>query len=164
MKVNLECGTDIRNSCLNISSWPSVQQVKDLPEDTQFVVGRYNNLNPILENGSVEEINFAPALNVLTPDTLVACLDHWKNKLSVGGKLTLSFIDINRVARAITMGEVDIQQADQLLFGPQHAFKSLIELNVLKSVLAHLNLKVEYIDLKQFFATIEVVKQNDPEN
>lgn len=152
MKVNLF--GDIRNGYVNI-----VNQVPDgladLPENTHVVVGDMGNLDPILENNSVEEIILSVPMNVLYPAHIVPVLQHWKDKLKSGGKLVLTFVDIRRLGKFIHSGELSLQQIDGMVFGPNHNYHSLIDTNVLDSVLRGVGYSIKMISPKDFFVTVE---------
>lgn len=164
MKVNLECGNDIRSGYLNISSRPYGINTNNLPDHTKFIVGHYNKLDGIVPDESVEELIFNDHLNSLPPNEILPVFDHWKKKLKPKGKLKLSFVDIKRVGRAAHLGEANIQEIAQLIFGPANQFRSIAESSLLKTVLKHIGFDIDYLDVKNYFGTIEATKRDESKN
>lgn len=155
MKVNLY--GDIRNGYLNI-----VNQLPDsfgeLPDDTSIVVGDAGQLDPILENNSVEQMLFSVPLNVLYPAHIVPILQHWREKLQTNGTLIATYVDIRRLGKFIHSGELSLQQIDGMIYGPNHNYHSLVDTNVLDSVLRGIGYSIQMISPKDFFVTVEATK------
>src|SRR3712207_4192008 len=106
MKINLECGNDIRNGYVNVTSWPLQELPDDLPDNTNIVVGNPLNLDPVFENDSAEEIVFSRLFNVIHPNHIIPALEHWHDKLAKDGLLKLSFVDIRLVSKFIHSGQL----------------------------------------------------------
>lgn len=159
MKVNIT-GNEIRNGYLNIihgavMNPPSPDSVSD---GTAIVVGRFHELDPILENDSAEEILFNYALNILGPNDMVPILEHWRNKLMPEGILKVSFIDIRRLGRFITSGDMSLEELDMIIYGPNRSHVCLMDTNTFTNVLKNLGFSIDTIAAKDFFVTVEAKK------
>lgn len=155
MKVNLECGSNILNGYVNINS----EMVDNTHVgDANFIIGVYNNLDPVLEDNSAEEIIFNPVLNCLPPSDIAQCVTHWRNKLIDGGMLVVSFTDILRVSTGIVRGDIDYQNAHNILYGQNGEIKSLTDLNNIKSLLRQLGFTIDFVDTFQITNLIRAVK------
>lgn len=155
MKLNLECGTDLRNGYLNIHS-VTVPLNENVTKDTQFVVGYYNQLEPILKGQKVEEIVFNPPMNIFSPENLIGILQYWQQFLTENGIIHIFFIDIRRVARATQLELIPIQETHQLLFGPDYMHKSVIDSNTFKAMVKAIGFDIDSMSIKDFFATFEL--------
>lgn len=158
MKLNLECGNDIRGGYININL--GVVDIKELPDNARFVVGNFRNLDPMIKDDSVEEIIFAPPLNMIGPVESIQVLEHWKKKLQKNGKLVVKFFDARRIGRSLHTGDLSLQDAHYMLFGQRGEFQTLVDTDILRNVAKALNLFVEYITHSEFFVTMTLSKND----
>jgi hypothetical protein len=156
MKLNLECGTNIRNGYENINF--GVVPLNSISEGSRFVVGNYRNLDPIVDDGSCEEIVFNPPLNVLSPNEIVNVLNHWSRKLTGGGKLVVTFYDIRRIGRAAHSSELSLEDIHGMTLGNRNELKTVMDTAVIKLVASASGLLIESISPKQFTVTVELIK------
>ena len=156
MKVNLY-GNGLRNGYVNIvNSVPD--DLSDVPDNTAVITGDFKNLDPVVEDNQAEELIFNVPLNALLPVDLVPVLEHWNKKLAKDGVLRIGYVDIRRLGKSIHMGELTLQDIDNLVYGPNHQYHCLMDTDVLKTVLKSLGYKINYISPKDFFVTIEARK------
>ncbi len=156
MKLNLQCGLDIRNGYVNVNYGPV--QLDEMAENTNVVVGDFRNLDPIVDDGVVEEIIFNPPLGVIAPNDLPDIINHWRKKLKDKGVLKIHAIDIRKVGRAAHSAEVSLQDIHNLIFGPNYEYRTVIDTFVLRGLLSKLGFKVETITTADFVSAFEVVK------
>lgn len=154
MRINLEGET--RNGYTNIIS----QMIKcdTLPEDTDLILGQYHNLDPIIKDGEATEIIFNPPLNVLPPDKIVDVLEHWNKKLAEKGRLRCGFLDIRRIGYNCYTGKLGLAELDQLIFGPQHIYRSLCDSDVFRDLAKALNFSVDSMVSKDAYVSLDLVK------
>ena len=145
MKLNLECQNNLRNDYINISSTPIPGDLI-AEHNCTFGIGRYDNLSQIVEDESIEEIVFNKPINVIDPNNVMVCLQHWKNKLMVGGILKLYFIDIVKVSRDIVNGTRPLDQLHQMIFG-NYEFKSIISYPIIKNALNNLDMEILTVEM-----------------
>ena len=159
MKVNIT-GNEVRNGYLNVihGAVLTPPNAENVSEDTQIVVGRLNDLDPVVPDGAAEEILFNYALNILGPSDMVPVLEHWRNKLKEDGTLKVSFIDIKRLGRFITSGELSLEELDTIIYGPNHSHLCLMDTNTLSNVLKNIGFRIDTIAPKDFFVTVEAKK------
>jgi len=82
MKINLQCGNNLKEGWVNIDSNPSQINLKD---NFEIIPALFNNLDGIIQEKSCEHINFEPPLNVLGIDSFIITVNHWSSKLTSGG-------------------------------------------------------------------------------
>ena len=120
MKLNLGCGSDLRNGYLNLDIVPVKAEVVDKarggnsPDTGQddselFRVQDITNLDDIAEDDSVEEMLMLDILQVFSHKHVLGILSHCISKLQPGGVLKVVVPDIHEQALALTSGQVDIQ-------------------------------------------------------
>lgn len=156
MKLNIECGNDLRNGYLNINS--TVVSVDKLKEGVDFVIGDYRNISMIVADESAEEIVFAQPLNRLGPQEFVSVFQGWLKKLMVGGTMTLHFYDIRRIGRVAHLGDLSLQDIHNVVFGPRSEFKTVVDLSTVKSLVNDFGLTVESVSTQGLLVNVEVKK------
>ena len=143
MKLNLECGNDIRSGYVNITSAPI--DVEGLPENSNVIMGRPDQLDPVLKGAQASEINFAPPLNVFQPDVLFGIMNTWTQNLKTGGLLSFYFMDIRRIGLQAYSGEVSLAELHQWIFGEGGHFHTILDLNTIKQVAEQLSWTIESV-------------------
>lgn len=136
-KISLE--GQLRNGYTNIGR--GNQNFTNLPENTNYVPGHFGNLDPIIENDSCEEIIFNVPLNVVSLHDLPKLIMHWATKLQKDGILKVFFININKVARTIYEEGAGIEDSNNIIFGSNREFNSVLDLDTVKSVCVKCKLK-----------------------
>lgn len=154
MKINLECGNDLRNGYLNIHSSPVPET-----EGFEFRVGDYRNLDGVVEDEHADEIVATNLMNKMPPEVSVHTLIHWKEKLKIGGVLKLVAIDIRQVCREGHVGSMSLLDLHQHLFGPNHEFVSLCDTDILRNTLQQHGFKIKSITHGNCSVSIEAIKQ-----
>jgi hypothetical protein len=114
MKLNLTLNGEARDGYTNIDPFPSA--------DPRKVRGDIRNLTEV-DDGEAEEIIAIDVLDRFTlPDT-EKVITHWISKLKHGGELTIGFTDLIELAKAIANRSVNLDQANQILFGSGQAWE-----------------------------------------
>lgn len=163
MKLNLECGSQLLNGYINTSSVP-IPNLDKVPEETQFCISRYNNLDAIAENGSVDEIIFGQPINVINPNDIVDVLRHWWTKLTSGGKLTLQLLDIRRIGKESHRGSLNLQDIHSLVYGPNYTYKLITDTDIIKQILLDIGFKIMFVSIDNFTTVVEAVKIEQVKN
>ena len=125
----------------NIVSVPPVPEA--MLEGAEICIGFYHNLDPVVNDDEAEEIVFSQPLNVLQPESLIQCLDHWYKKLKDDGVLKFYFLDIVRVSRAINNGEINHQDMHYAIFGKDYIYRSVLDVQSVTKGLEHVNYKID---------------------
>lgn len=156
MKLNLECGLDIRSGWINVSL--SVIDVSKLPENAKFVVGNFSNLTPLVDDESVDEILFNPFLNVIDAESMVRLLKHWSDKLKVDGILNLKFFDIRRIGRGVHTGDLTLENTHNMIHGQNMEYRTLLDCEIFKKIAKLINMSIDTIVPSEYFVTIQLKK------
>lgn len=156
MKINLECGNVLLNGYLNVTSIPL--QLDDNAKNIDIIMGRYDQLDPILKNTVAEEIIFNPPINKVEPNKLPEVLLHWRQYLQPNGILKIFLIDIRRISNYIRRGTLDLQQIHNYVLGQSNEYRSVIDTRTMKDLLEKLGFKIEIISPVEFITTIEARK------
>ena len=140
MKINLECGNDIRNGYLNINSI----------EVNGATTCRFDSFNELVTE-DLEEIVSNYTVHKCDPDKVFPTIQYWTNLLKPEGLLHISFIDIRRVGFLSYMPScrIELLQTHQFIYGPNNDYKSIMDLNTMKTILNACNLKINIIDWDQ---------------
>lgn len=157
MKLNLECGNDIRNGYINISF--NIGDVSNVPENTKIIPGNFRNLDPLIEDESVEEIVFNPTLNTISPKEIVGILTHWSTKLRPSGTLLVKFYDVRRIGQSAHYGTLSLQELHGLLLGHNYENKTVMDVAVVKTVADVTGYDIESISPTEYLVTVELKKK-----
>lgn len=157
MRVNLECGNDIRMGYCNVNNMPVDPK---LINDEKFVLGNYKNLDELFDDNTVDEIIFNPKLNVVEPEAFVPTIEGWKKKLKIGGRLIIGFTDIRLLSREIHRGNIDLQGVHNLIFGDNNEYKNVMDLGVCQAVMTDLGFSIDIISPKDFSVSMEMTRCN----
>ena len=107
MKLNLGCGTDIRDGYINI----------DLdPKGPSVINQDFRRLDNICGPNQVDEIIANGSLQHIFPEELSAVLNHWISKLQSGGILYISGTDLSMIANAVAYKMLNGIDASNILF------------------------------------------------
>ena len=156
MKINLECGQDLRTGYININSDPLDS---DVPEGIDFRVNDYRNLDPIVEDESVEELVCNGIIHRLYPNEILQVLAHYVNKLVPGGMLKLTFLDIRHVAREGHLNRMSLHDLHNYIFGSKHENKTIADVDTIKTALTRLNLNINSISMSGCVVSMEAIKK-----
>jgi predicted SAM-dependent methyltransferase len=99
VKINLECGPDVRNGYINTDSIAN----KDPTVKTCLM----DNLDDICPNDFADEIIAGFALNMIPWTRVDKVLKHWHAKLKNDGLLKITFPEIRQVGRLIYTGQLN---------------------------------------------------------
>lgn len=135
MKLNLGCGSDLRNGYLNLDIVPVEGADPDL-----FRQHDVTNLDDVAEDDSVEEMLLFNILPVFSFKHVYALMTHWISKLQPGGVLKIVVPDVYERALSLISGQIDIQNYILITYG-HHAndhdyVKTAFDLNILCDLLA----------------------------
>lgn len=111
MKVNLLIGGYPLNGYLNLD--PLAQ-----PNDSSKVSHGLENLDDIVDNNECDEFLAHKVIDAFPVNTRQQVLGHWLSKVEHGGLFTLSGLDINKATRLIASGDINLNDANILLYGP----------------------------------------------
>lgn len=75
------------------------------------------NLDSICCDGELEELRAYEVIEYIPDEALEFCIKHWMKKVSIGGYLTITTLDMYELAYLITKGQIEIHQASNLLYG-----------------------------------------------
>ena len=155
MKLNLECGESPRNGYLNITSRPLYGK---FDTSTEILMGRFDNLNPIVEDNSCDIIVFNKVLNIMPPEVLFKVMSHWRDKLKVGGILKISYIDIRRLSLYMFRGDMDLGQIHNMVFGEDYINRSVLDLKTIQSTFKQMKYHIDVISPESFAVSFEAIK------
>lgn len=86
-------------------------------DDKVIKVESLINLDGICCDGELEELRAYEVVEYLPDDVLEASIKCWMKKVSIGGYLTISALDMYELAYLITNGQMEIHQASSLIYG-----------------------------------------------
>lgn len=158
-KVNL-CGNspEYLNGYLNIVDSLQVDP-NSLSENTSIVAGRYSNLDPVLEDDSVDELLLSLPLNILMPDKLLEILTMWKKKLKQGGTLKVWYYDIRRLALEAVKGSMSLEELHNYLIGANKELNCLLDSATMKIVMNSLGFKINILSLSDLIGSLEAINE-----
>lgn len=149
MKINLLINSpnDIRSGYLNIDPAADGKDCR--------VVGDLAVLD-MVDGNECEEIVAHDILDAYAGENVDIVLSKWLSKLSHGGKLSLSFIDVRSVARALLNGEIDLETFNVYVHGSTYLKKSCFTLTHMTEVFANSGYNVLVKRLENYRATIVI--------
>jgi predicted SAM-dependent methyltransferase len=115
MKLNLGCGSDIRNGYINIDRLPPGQVAPDV-----YRQGDIQTLDWITEDGTVEEILALDCLEYLPTNVIQLALKNWASKLVSGGTMKILVPDCHAIAKSFANGQFSLAEYSQMTFGTQN--------------------------------------------
>lgn len=137
MKLNLliNNAADVRSGYLNLDPFA--------PDDA---VDRkrcqLDKLGEWVDANECEELVAHDVLDAFPSVAVDAVLDHWLSRLSHGGKIVVSVVDLKEVARAFLAGSLKLEEANRLIHGGAHMRKSSLTVGILSDVMEGKGLKV----------------------
>lgn len=152
MKLNLECGNDVRNGYMNINS----EAIHGVEED--LIVADFRNLDTFVEDESVEEIISNDAVTKLHPAETLRVIEHWSNKLKKGGILEMTYADARSVAREAHIYNISLEEMHSYLLGPSNEKKGLIDVDTCKKLVQSFGLVIDQISYNGCIVHIRVIK------
>ncbi len=128
MKLNLGCGSDLRNGYLNLDIVLVEAEVvnkarggssPDTGQDDSelFRVQDITNLDDVAEDDSVEEMLLFNILQAFSFKHVYALMTHWVTKLQPGGVLKIVVPDAYERALSLMSGQIDIQNYILVTYG-----------------------------------------------
>ena len=99
-------------------------------------------IDPYVANGEAEEILVLDVLTYYQNVATIYLLNHWTNKIAINGIMTISDIDSIECARALTNGNLSIQDYNILVHGTQN------QPWLFRKTCLSLNQLVEYFEVK----------------
>ena len=153
MKINLECGKDIRNGYVNTNANPAL--FVGVPEGVNFTVSGYENIDHIAKNGTVDEIIFGPPLNKLNPRTSIGVITGWKEKLKINGIIKFGFYDIRTIGLYAHRGSASLVDLHNTIFGQQNEYRSIMDTDLVINVIKSIGLRMDVISINEHIVNIE---------
>ena len=153
MKINLLCGPNCKTDYWNIDHRINLCK----PEGHKFSAGYYNNLDPLIEDESCEEVFVSEVLNILQPQEMIKVIEHWAKKVVKGGVLNIRFVDIFFAAQAISGKILNSESSNRVING-NGSFNSVLEFAAVKEVLGSLGLRINKLT-SNIITEIEAIKQ-----
>jgi predicted SAM-dependent methyltransferase len=114
MKINLGCGSDIRNGYLNVDKIPQGQISENV-----YRQGDIASLDWLVEDESVEVIIAIDCLEYLPKNTVVESINNWARKLAQNGCLKILVPDCYAVACSFAKGQFSLEEYSTILLGTQ---------------------------------------------
>lgn len=151
MKLNLECGTDLRNGYVNVSS--NMINLPKLPPNTTLAFGNFKNLSHILEDDYAEEIIFNKPLNFIDPKDFVPTFKYWKEILSENGIIKVHFCDIRKLGRIIYHENISLQDIHNLLYSGS---RTVIDTDSFLNMAKALEFTVHTLSSQNFIVSAEL--------
>jgi predicted SAM-dependent methyltransferase len=110
LKLNLGCGTDIKEGFLNIDirTLEGVGLVMDV-----------SNLDSHFTDDSVDEIDAYDVLEHFSFTRTTDILKNWISKLKSGGKIIVRVPDLQKILTELTTSKLPIFEAQRLVYGGQ---------------------------------------------
>ena len=158
IKLNLECGYDVRNGYININSKPIELDKIPVPSEAKFYTCYYGNLDPIIGDGEVDELVFSEKLNALAYTEVFEVLKHWIKKIKQTGKIFVNFYDIRLIARDLHLHDLALKDAHNRILGENNKFKMLFDLELLRASSHDLGLDIENVSFDDSVISVELVK------
>lgn len=152
MKINICFGdsSEYLNNYVNTNIFQSDQFQQCHPE----------NIDAIVDDGEAEQILAINVLNYIEYEKTKNVLTNWFNKLKYDGTMTVSFFDFLEIARLLSLGDLQINDAKKLFYGEQKEgwafFKSGISLEEVRLFFKTIKCKIEYCKRDGLISFIKV--------
>lgn len=152
MKVNITLdANDVRSGMTNFNP------TADPNSSTQIRVD-IDNLTMFIDDNEAEEIIAMDILDFVNPAGKDQILSHWISKLAHGASITLGGRQIYDVVKLIHRREIDLQQANFLIYGNDMARRAMLSADFLCDVLKEKGLTVESIKFDNTFYCVKAVR------
>lgn len=130
MRLNLGCGTDIRDNYINID-------IDDIKND-KIQHADIRNLNMLnIQDGSVEEILVVNVVEYIKFQEVPHIVRHWVDKLQSKGEIYIESLDANFLGLSLTNHHGTIDKINEIIFGdgkrPKLSLHSLLSVEHLLS-------------------------------
>jgi len=134
-KINLHCGDKARDGYENLDI-RKMDNVENLLKIDDYALMKNRE-------SSVEELIAHPGcLESIKRVDIDSVLQSWYRKLSVGGILKLSFVDIKKLANSYCYDRIPILEIEKAICG-MHSVHDMFEI---KTSLASVGFKIKYAD------------------
>ncbi len=156
MKLNLNCGEDVRSGYLNIDL-----SARDLSSDL-YRAGDVIELDWVCDDNSADEIIATNVLETFSFNLIENMLKNWAKKLSPKGVLKISVVDLYVISRLFTEVKITIEDFIGHLWGSATPKMSGISRNKLCSMIEQkvgLKITIKRYDGISFY--LEAVKHED---
>lgn len=136
MKLNIKCGSDVRNGYVNVDN--------DTTVTGNVNHGGLESLDWVCEHGDAEEIIAVNALRFIQTDQTDAVLQNWCSKLKDEGTITIQDTDLHLASKSFSNDQIDLQEFSSMIFGLKHnmPFRSGIDMRTVVSKLKDLGLTI----------------------
>jgi hypothetical protein len=84
-------------------------------------VGDFGNLDEHVDAAECDELIATDILDFLPAHQIDEVLNHWVSKIRHGGTITVGGLDLREVARGLVKHELNINDANLLIYGAQQA-------------------------------------------
>lgn len=115
MKINLLLNSNnIRSGYLNIDPYA-------LPGDPDKIHGSLVDLDEYVEDGEAVDFLALDIIDYIPSNSVNDVITGWLKKIRHGGTITIGGIDLREVAHAILHHQINLTEANILLYGAQRA-------------------------------------------
>lgn len=127
-KLNLGCGNDFILEYRNIDINPTSPHVERAD---------ITNLNLInIVDNSINEIRAVDCLQIIPLGLIPATIQNWVQKLEAHGELIIQAHDAQVLSNSIAYEQINLQEANQLIFGPnERRHSSFVSIGMIESLL-----------------------------
>jgi predicted SAM-dependent methyltransferase len=148
IKINLHCGEKTRDRYQNMDTRKIESENINLVDDYSLL--KYGD-------ESIQEIIAHPGcLESTARSEVVNLIKSWHRKISTGGMLKVSFLDLKKLTNAYCYDRVQTSEIENAIVGMQ----SLHDMFEIRTVLISLGFKLRYCDfsIEDFIGTIHAEK------
>jgi len=160
-KIYLEPDGQYRNGYVNITSRPSDGATH---EGITVIPGRFDNLDPLVGNDTVDEIVFGQPLNILDPNTIVRLIKHWSDKLLPLGELKVFGVDARVVGKMAADNEITLGGVHALTLGDKFRFNCILDTSTLIEAVKSVGLRINSVVVDGYLVQIEASKDGKNPN
>lgn len=140
MKLNLGCGTDLRNGFVNIDNVPNVASTAD----ALYRSGDVSNLDWACDNCVASEIVATHVLETVPVDQMKDAVENWATKLERDGTLKIAIVDLYTVAQLFVADKISVPNLLDHLFGAKNRKKlSALDSTTLCSMITSSGLDIQ---------------------